>query len=202
MGPEDVEENFSEVSKRDRKLFRMAISNVPIDAIKGPICAALKEGANLNAKNGLGETPLHWAVQMGRSEVVRFFIDKGANPNGRTKNGGTPLHWAASKGDVDVAEVLISNGADPNAINKENRTPCDVADLLGHRMFNEAMGDIHRRKRETSAIRLIAEDTIAAVLKNLPEDYKGTFLAETIDRFKLRNAVTEALRSKSGCPNR
>ena len=42
-----------------------------------------------------GATPLHFAAQLGMSDMVDFFIQKGADIEADT-DSGTPLHWAIS----------------------------------------------------------------------------------------------------------
>lgn len=51
----------------------------------------LNNGANINAKNSNGETPLHIAVANGRLEDVTFLVKKGANVNIKSNNGESPL---------------------------------------------------------------------------------------------------------------
>ena len=58
----------------------------------------IEAGANVNATNVLGETPLHWAVGAGLVEMAANLIDHGANPNLPDNQGMTPLHWAATPG--------------------------------------------------------------------------------------------------------
>ena len=51
----------------------------------------ITEGADVNAKNKAGITPLHGAVQTGNKEIAELLIDKGANVNVKEMDGGTPL---------------------------------------------------------------------------------------------------------------
>src|SRR5580765_5954869 len=57
-----------------QKLFQAALSNKYTDA-----AAALAAGADPNAKDEWGSTPLHWAAGHGNSDFARLLIDKGAD---------------------------------------------------------------------------------------------------------------------------
>ncbi|MFB0555514.1 MAG: ankyrin repeat domain-containing protein [Phycisphaerae bacterium] len=99
----------------------------------------ISSGADINAKNEEGFTPLYSAVERGQKVVVELLIANGADINAKGKNGQTPLHYTAQQGHADVAELLLANGADINAIDNAKRTPLnyalrwgkqDVAELL------------------------------------------------------------------------
>ena len=68
-------------------------------------------------------TPLHWAAIYGKSEVVRFLVERGADINGLTHHGMTPLVCVCRYGhSKEVIPTLIDLGADilrPH----ENMTP-------------------------------------------------------------------------------
>jgi len=73
-----------------------------------------------------GMTPLHWAADSGRSEVMKALIamlgdDAAAaqmRVNVQDHEGNTPLHFAAMTENDDVARILIAAGADPKVENE------------------------------------------------------------------------------------
>jgi ankyrin repeat protein/serine/threonine protein kinase len=76
----------------------------------------LKEGANINAKNKFGYTPLHVVADRGHIEIVKLLIEHGADVNAKDNIfGHTPLHKAAYNGHIEIVKLLIEHGADVNA---------------------------------------------------------------------------------------
>ena len=74
----------------------------------------LDAGADANAANDFGATPLMWCA--GDAAKVRLLLSKGANVNARSKLGRTPLLIAAYyDGATDSARLLMEKGADINA---------------------------------------------------------------------------------------
>ena len=115
----------SEPGLSDR--FAVAIERGDLAAVK----ALVEEGnAPDSAIDYGGEpvTPLYKAAGEGRTEIVRYLIEKGADVNFRGKEWGhTPLSEAAGRGFDDVVEVLLKAGADPKIKDRNGYTPLLVA---------------------------------------------------------------------------
>lgn len=56
--------------------------------------------------NTEGMTPVMYAASLGRTEIMRFFLEQGCNPHHRSKKGATALEFAASAGHQDCVEIL------------------------------------------------------------------------------------------------
>ena len=74
----------------------------------------LNNGADINAKNGLGWTPLHAAIRSNHKDIVELLISKGADVNAKDNNGQTPLHFAVESGQNDIIQILITKNANIN----------------------------------------------------------------------------------------
>ena len=98
------------------------------------IGAIAKQGeASVEARNDLGETPLHLAALNNSRESVAKLISLGADADARDNFGNTPLHAAVANNSPDAAGALIANpGADINAQNQGGDTPLGAALLHGH----------------------------------------------------------------------
>ena len=86
-----------------------AIKEHNYDKVVGLI---LNEGADVNAMNQFGETPLHVACWKGNMKIVAFLYGSGANINAVSKYGRTPLLDAIHN--TQIAVFLINKGADMN----------------------------------------------------------------------------------------
>ena len=71
----------------------------------------LDAGADVNAKNKVGQTPLHRAALYSQKEIVELLIAKGANMNARGFFGMTPLNMADDEGEKEIANLLRKHGA-------------------------------------------------------------------------------------------
>jgi ankyrin repeat protein len=107
----------------------VAVQFLNTEAVKQHIAA----GADVDAKNNVGDTPLHMTALSGHMIITELLIAKGADVNAKDEDGGTPLHYAANKA---VAELLIAEGADVNAKDDQGGTPLhyattkEIAELL------------------------------------------------------------------------
>ncbi len=84
-------------------------------------------GAEVDAKDGLGATPLMGAAYYGQVERVQALLEAGASLTETDNRGRTALHHAATYGDVKAVEFLIKKGADVNAIDNKGATPLTIA---------------------------------------------------------------------------
>jgi cytohesin len=106
----------------------VAVAVENIEAVKQHLAV----GADVNAKDAGGGTPLLVAASRGHKEIVELLIAEGADVNAKRTNGSTPLHYAALKGHKEIAELLIAEGANVNAKGTGSRTPLDLAIQVGN----------------------------------------------------------------------
>ncbi len=73
----------------------------------------LKYGADPNARNDQGQSPLHLVAQRGVGrDLIRALVRAGADVNARDDQGRTPLDLARSAPRTSAAEVLTALGAE------------------------------------------------------------------------------------------
>ena len=109
----------------------------------------LGAGANANAANELGATPLWLASLSGSGDMVERLLEAGARPNVALSSGETPLMSAARAGNADAVGLLLAHSADVNATGARGQTALMWAVAQQHanvaRTLIEHGADVHAR---------------------------------------------------------
>ncbi|WP_265022323.1 ankyrin repeat domain-containing protein [Wolbachia endosymbiont (group B) of Ischnura elegans] len=92
----------------------------------------INEGADIEAKDNKGRTPVLFAIYLGKWHIVHLLINKGANIDAKDNIGRTPLHWAARNGHLSIVQHLIEKGANLSIKDNDGKTPLDLARDKGH----------------------------------------------------------------------
>jgi ankyrin repeat protein len=88
----------------------------------------LANGADSNAANNLGYTPLYIAIGRAKNaRMVNLLIAHGAAIDARNEDGDTPLLSAVREENYDVIPVLLAHGADGAAHNNYGETTLHYA---------------------------------------------------------------------------
>jgi ankyrin repeat protein len=101
--------------------------------------ALLANGADLEARDAWGQTPLHLAAVEDSDGTARTLLGQGADINAARTDGRTALHIAVDRSDASMVQVLLEGGADVNAVTADGRTPLD---LLGDAARDQDIRDL------------------------------------------------------------
>jgi len=136
-----------------RKIYVAPRHEASIDPEKWPrepllvVESLLASGADVNAKSGFAETPLHVAAEAGRPEIARLLLRHGAQPNARERYELTPLFFAVKHGRESMVRLLLEHGADVNAAHRLGWTPLSEAAGNGYvrlcRLLIESGADVN-----------------------------------------------------------
>lgn len=93
---------------------------------------ALEIGADVNAKNHHGLTPLLLAAANGHTDSAFVLFQYNADSSVMNHDRQTPFSVAAAKGYEDLVQLLFDHGADINTKDKYSQTPLSRAAAAGH----------------------------------------------------------------------
>lgn len=162
----------------------------------------LRHSSTLEARDGWGRTPLHWAAIRRQPELVESLLSAGANPQPIASGGDTPLHLLAwgveDEACLRCTDMILRAGANPNVLNMygqaalhaaawEHREPHRFIGLL---LENGAQTDIRRSSTDdTSLHQAIAAGSLANVQFLVTQGGADIELPDDCGRTSLLRAV-------------
>jgi hypothetical protein len=141
----------AEVERMIDEAAEKAFTSVLFDAVKAGNAARVRalvelDAGVVNARDGAGRTPLHWAARNASVPVLTLLIEKGADVNAVDRSGMAALHSLASNGNVEGLSLLLDRGADPEVATPEGKTPLQLAARAGRveavRLLSRRNGDL------------------------------------------------------------
>lgn len=112
-------------------LHTLAEQSKYVRFIEDIIQLVTSHGADINARDNVGNTPLHIVSEHGSPMALSTFANQpGVDLNARNHLGKTPFHVAAWS---IMSGILMERGVDINSPDNEGRTPLDVAMETGHK---------------------------------------------------------------------
>ena len=124
------------------------------DSGMAAVDSAISGGADLNAVDKFGYTPLHLAIKNKNTVLANKLIETdGVQLDLKTNKGFTPMLVAAWKGDIQIVQKLITKGADINAQDTAKRNVWGVAHDWHHEEILELLKrhDFHYKEGDTLA---------------------------------------------------
>jgi ankyrin len=95
------------------------------------VAIGLASGAEAQAPDPDGTTPLHWAVRRGDLDAVQRLVKSGADVNAVNRYGVTPTGLAAASGSADMLRLLLDAGAPADTATPSGETALLTAARTG-----------------------------------------------------------------------
>ncbi|WAC08808.1 MAG: ankyrin repeat domain-containing protein [Thermodesulfobacteriota bacterium] len=106
---------------------RSSLTNAAVQGKTDTVALLLKQGADIEEKTSVQQTPLMMAALAGQTPTVKVLIDHGAALEARDKFGRTPLMCAVLGGNAETVQTLLDRGADIDAKDYSLATPYFIA---------------------------------------------------------------------------
>lgn len=116
-----------DVNLRDKSSHTTALEHAVINANREMIQLLIAAGADVNATNSSGETPLMMLDSDATADLTWDLINAGAKVNTRDKQGNNALMHAASVNNIELLKTLLEAGAQVNDKNKAGATALMLA---------------------------------------------------------------------------
>lgn len=137
--------------------------------VKSPeiIDLLLAAGADINAQNPAGYTPLLSAFNKRAMSVATALIERGAKLNLVNNIGNTALHYAVYQQEKDIALTLLEKGIDTEIRNMRGQTALEAAIDLKYIGFSSLIEEFlinkekERQELEQQALEKQAADKLA-----------------------------------------
>ncbi|MCN9244048.1 ankyrin repeat domain-containing protein [Streptomyces sp. RY43-2] len=161
----------------DRALLLAAAAGDPT-----ALCTLISDGADVNALDEHGATPLHHAVAACDVEAVHALLAAGADPRAQLAFGNAPQFAAADRkgrphpvsrrvqGEEHwtVLWPLLDAGADINAVNTSGKTLLDLA--ISSQPYPE--GEVRRLVKRGAVSRELRNVSVDSLVTHLPYGYE------------------------------
>jgi ankyrin repeat protein len=121
---------FGELVHELDHLGNSPIHSAAKNAARRTLKLLIKNGADPNAVNLAGFTPLHLTIMskhVNRDDCVLYMLDRGFDEEMATPDGKTCLLLACENGRVKICSQLLENGLDPNVADNYGTTPLQCA---------------------------------------------------------------------------
>ena len=141
----------------------------------------IQEGADVNAADGYGETPLMSSVKEKREDIAQILIQAGADVNAKDNGGSSALMTAIIYNHEDMVQMLIEAGADVNAKDNEGRTV--LMEASRHRGLENIVqllikkgANVYAKDNEgrTALMHAIGDDEMVQILIDKGSDLNAT----------------------------
>ncbi|MBA3765553.1 MAG: ankyrin repeat domain-containing protein [Acidobacteria bacterium] len=167
-----------DANRRDENTQTSALDEAVKNGNRQIVRALLDAGAEINARNSLGQTALMILDEDASEDLVWDLVAAGAKINLRDEDGDTALILAASWSKAEILRALLNAGARVNAKNKEGETALMKAaaegDLESVKLLIDSGAEINRKNNSGETALKLAEDNKHAEVVQQLEAYSAS----------------------------
>lgn len=167
--------------------------------------ALLDGGAEKDAKDKQGKTPLHYAVEQGNEKIVKELLEVGANKDAADRQRKSPLHYAVDQKNIEACKILLEADADKNFKDDLGKTPLhyavDQKNIDAFKILLEAGADQNvTDKQGKTPLYYAAKQSNKGMIKILsenPEGYSPLRWAITNSKVDIGQLICKTIRKEN-----
>ena len=163
--------SHQDANTRDKGTQHTALDRAIMNGNREMVQVLLWAKADVNGRDGNGETPLMMIGEDTTSEIVWDLINNGAKVNLRDDDGDTALIAVAELENVEALKVLLDAGAKVNGTNNDGQTALMLAAEHGKvhnvRALILAGADVNARDKDGKTALMAKENDEPAVVRLL-----------------------------------
>ncbi|KAL8679044.1 MAG: hypothetical protein Q9186_004630 [Xanthomendoza sp. 1 TL-2023] len=183
-------------------LIQIAVSSNNVEMVR----LLLQQGANVNAINDFGETPLHLAIALAKDyNVCRLLLERSADLQNRNADSKTPLHTFFSP----VVKQVLSRHCDYIDLSALDRNGMSILHFLAwsSKTTNDEFRDFYERSQTNlgavntdglSLLHLAAQRGNLGVVQYLAHTCKDFYALVSLQDSRGRTALHYTMESKRG----
>lgn len=118
---------MAEAPEHPKEAFAWAVKTGDLAGVKNFV-EKEKMDVNMIEEGVAKRTPLHWASDFGKTEVIAYLLSKGAKVNAKDNYGITPLLAATYEGHTEAVKMLLEAKADPSIKGPDGSTAKEAAE--------------------------------------------------------------------------
>ncbi|KAK6360671.1 hypothetical protein TWF730_006805 [Orbilia blumenaviensis] len=161
--------------------------------------ALLRAGADPNACNNSGATPMSFAAQTDQEEVLEILINHNGLVNGKDKKGWTPCHYATIGDSIATFKLLISHKADINQVDSLGMTPLHFT--ITHQSVSIFDYITHHIDADINHVSESKGTPLTYAARKGSEDFVGALLTRNADLYAYGGKYHSALQAAASSGN-
>jgi len=127
---------------------RPSIHQATFDGLIEKVERMVEQGADVNARDNVGRTPLHIAAAENHTLDMRVLFNLGADLNAKDGQGRTPMMYAAADGKADAVTLLVSQQANVQLEDEDGMRAYDWARSSGNNQLTSFLGLITKDRNK------------------------------------------------------